>query len=403
MSQAERYSLLIIFALAVVAPILADLIPRIRVPVVVLEIVLGIVVGPHVLNWVQATPVITVFSRFGLMFLFFLAGLEIDFKAIRGRPLTTASLGWFLSLGIALCFGLGLQWAGLFESGTLIAGALTTTALGTLIPILRDSPEAGTRFANFVVAAGALGEFGPIVFISAFLSRGAMHESAGGGFTGVLLLGALVAITLVAAFLASRVRPAYVVDLLHRKTHTSAQLPVRVAVALMAGLTILTMRFGLDAVLGAMAAGIVVGLACEGHTGEIVRHKLEGIAFGFFVPIFFIVTGVKFDLHALISSGAVMARVLMFLLMFLIARGAPALLCRRDLPRGDLLPLALLSATALPLVVAISEVGVETKTLSTASATALVGAGMISVLIFPLLALTLRSRNTLKVGGAAAG
>ena len=216
MFQSERESFLLILGLAVLAPILADLIPRLRMPVVVLEIVLGIVVGPHVLNWVGATPAISIFSRFGLVFLFFLAGLEIDFKAIRGRPMTTAALGWVMSLGIALCFGLGMQWAGLFESGILIAGALTTTALGALIPILRDSGEPGSRFGSFVVAAGAMGAFGPIVFISAFLSRGSSHGSGGSGFTAILLLSALVAITLGAAFFATRVRPAYFVDLLKR-------------------------------------------------------------------------------------------------------------------------------------------------------------------------------------------
>jgi Kef-type K+ transport system membrane component KefB len=404
MSPADRSTLLLIFLIAALAPILVELSPRVRLPVVVLEIVLGILVGPHVLGWAEAGPIITALSRLGMAFLFFLAGLEIDFKAIRGRPLQTAAMGWLLSFGIALVVGLTLAAAGVVESGLLLAGALTTTALGTLIPILRDAGQVGTRFGRFTLAAGALGEFGPIVLISAVLAGGAEGGAEGGGsrFVSVLMLITLTTIILVAAYIAAYARPTYVVKLLARKLNTSAQLPVRVSVLLLGSLIMLTFGMGLDAVLGAIAAGIVVGLACDGHTGEVVRSKLEGIAFGFFVPIFFIVSGIKYDLNALLSSSSALSYVPLFLALFLLVRGVPVLLCRRDLPPGELMPMGLMSATALPLVVAIADIGVETRGLRTETAAALVGAGMLSVLLFPLLALMLHRPGVPAAQAAAA-
>jgi Kef-type K+ transport system membrane component KefB len=388
----EPQMFLIIFTLAVAAPILAEWIPRVSPPSVVVEIICGILIGPHMLGWVQVRPdsTLDVLSRFGMAFLFFLAGLEIDFKAIKGRPLTATSLGWLVSLVLALGLGWSLEAAGMVDSGVVVAVALTTTALGTLIPILRDSGVSETKFGSFVVAAGAAGEFGPIILLSVVLTGS--HGGATGGFgqgSGILLL-IFTLITILGAYVSARIRPAYVSDLFDRKLHTSAQLPVRVALLLLIALVILTHRWGLDHVLGAIAAGVVVSLACQGHKGEIVKQKLEGIGFGFFVPIFFIVNGVKFNLAALGESPLILIQVPLFLLLFLVVRGVPALLCRRDLPRGDLLPLALFSATALPLVVAVTEVGVKANKMSEATAVALVGAGMVSVLLFPLLALILR-------------
>jgi Kef-type K+ transport system membrane component KefB len=222
-------------------------------------------------------------------------------------------------------------------------------------------------------------------------------EQGSGRWISAILLIAFTAIAVTAAIIAARARPLYVVDLLQRKLHTSAQLPVRLAVLLLAAAVILLHRFGIDAVLGAIAAGVVISLTCQGEYGESVRLKLEAIGFGFFVPIFFIMTGVKFDLQALTGSGAAVARLPLLLLMLLIVRGAPVLLCRRDLPRGDLLPLALLSATGLPLIVAITEVGVETGRMRPENAAALVGAGMASVLLFPALALALRKPSATSV------
>jgi Kef-type K+ transport system membrane component KefB len=385
MALTELHSLLLIFTVAAVAPLLCEWVPRIRLPLVVAEIGLGILVGPQVLGWAAAGPTIQVLANFGLAFLFFLAGFEIDFPAIRGRPILLAALGWLASLVACLGVGLGLQGCGAVDSGLIVGAALATTALGTLMPILRDAGELPTRFGAYAVASGAMGEFGPILLIAVVLSSG---EGERGSALALMLV--FTAIIVAGAYVALRFRPPRVILLLQQKMHTSAQLPVRLAILLLASLVILARGLGLDAILGALAAGIVVALASPGEHGEALRHKLEGIGFGFFVPIFFVTTGLRYDLPALGASRLALLQLPMFVGLFLVVRGLPALLVRRELDLRSRIALGLLSATELPLVVAIAEIGVRSARLKEETAASLVGAGMASVLLFPIAALALR-------------
>lgn len=264
---------------------------------------------------------------------------------------------------------------------------LCTTALGTLMPILRDAGELKTRFGAFVLGAGAVGEFGPIVLVALILTG----QTARWEVTLMLVL--FVVIACVVAVLALRYRPARIVRLLSQTMHASGQLPVRLAILLLIGLVVLAETFSLDILLGAFAAGLVVSLASSGEDAKPLRVKLEGIGFGFLIPIFFVVTGMQFDLDALFESASTILRLPLFLALLLLVRGLPVLIYRRDLPRADLPPLALYSATALPLIVAITAIGVETGEMRSENAAALVGAGMISVFVFPLVALALRRRR----------
>jgi Kef-type K+ transport system membrane component KefB len=362
----------------------------VRLPLVVLEIVLGIVVGPQVLGWAEPGPVIEVLARFGLAALFFLAGFEIDFPAIRGGPLLSAALGWLASFVVCLGVGFGLQACGLVDSGFLVGAALTTTALGTLMPILRDARELSTRFGAYVVASGAIGEFAPIVLIALALSTG---EGEHGG--SLLLLVFFTALTVVGAFIALNYRPPRLVVVLQDKMHTSAQLPVRLAILVLASLAILARNLGLDSILGALAAGVLVKLASPGQYGETLHRKLDGIGFGFLVPIFFVTTGLQYDLQGLLGSRLALLQLPLFLALFFFVRGLPALLiARRALDLRSRLALGFLSATELPLVIAIAEIGVQSGQLKPETAASLVGAGMVSVLLFPLTALTLRRMAT---------
>jgi Kef-type K+ transport system membrane component KefB len=391
MALTELHSLLLIFTIAVVAPLVCEWVPRLRLPLVVAEIGLGILVGPQALGWAAAGPTIQVLANFGLAFVFFLAGFEIDFPAIRGQPILLAALGWLASLVVCLGVGLGLQACGAVDSGLIVGAALATTALGTLMPILRDAKELPTRFGAYAVASGAMGEFGPILLIALVLSPGEGER----GTTLVLML-VFTAIIVAGAYVALKYRPPRVIHLLQEKMDTSAQLPVRLAILVLASLVILARNLGLDAILGAMAAGIVVALASPGEHGEALRHKLEGIGFGFFVPIFFVTTGLRYDLQALISSRLALLQLPMFLGLFLVVRGLPALLMRRELDLRSRIALGLLSATELPLVVAIVEMGVKAGQLKQETAASLVGAGMVSVLLFPIVALALRRMAVLR-------
>ncbi|HEX2467642.1 MAG TPA: cation:proton antiporter [Solirubrobacterales bacterium] len=383
--ELAQESVLVVAAVAVAAPILADLTKRVRVPIVVAEVALGILVGPEVLDLARPDDFLEALSTFGLGFLFFLAGLEIDFAAIAGRASKLAVSGWGLSLLLGPGIALALWAIGAIDAPVLVGLALTTTALGTLMPILRDAGVLGGRFGTYLVAAGAAGEFLPVVAISVILAVEAGEPAR----TSLLLVFGAVAAG--AAFLAMRARPARVVRLIQTTMGTSGQLAVRLSVLMIAALVVLAAELGQDVILGAFTAGIVVGIVIRGTDASEFEAKLDAVGFGFLIPIFFIVTGMDYDLDALLDEPASLVMVPGFAALFLLSRGLPAmLLYREDLDRSQLPSLALFSAAALPLVIAITEIGTDTGAMPEQEAVALVGAGMLSVLLFPVLALALR-------------
>jgi Kef-type K+ transport system membrane component KefB len=393
MAESELGSGAVILAAAVAAVLLAELLRRLRLPVVVLEIVLGILIGPQVLHWASVHPIIDALSQLGLALLMFLAGFEADPARIRGRPLNLALAGWAVSLLLAFGAAAVLVATGRVLSALIVGLALATTALGTLLPILSDGGLLETRFGTFVLAAGTVGEFGPIVAIALLLTSDAPLHTA-------VLLVVFVAITVSAAFIAMRPQPPQVGALLQKHLHTSAQLPVRVVVLLLFVLVWLADELRLDVLLGAFAAGAIVRLASAGVDVQPLQSKVEGIGFGFLIPLFFVVTGMNFDLDALLASAEAMLRLPLFLLLFLLVRGLPALLYGKDLPRNQLLPFALMSATALPLVVVITHIGVQTERMTSANAAALVGAAMASVMLYPQIASALLRRKPTNRAGA---
>jgi Kef-type K+ transport system membrane component KefB len=382
-------SIVVVAAVAVLAPILADLTPRVRVPIVVAEVALGVIVGPEVLGLAEVDDFIDALSVFGLAFLFFLAGMEIDFERIRGRPVQLGFAGWWLSFALGLAIAFALWAVGAITAPVLVGLAVTTTALGTLMPILRDAGVLGGRFGDYLVAAGGAGEFLPVVAVSVILAV----ESGEPARTALLLVFAAIAAAI--GVVAVRSRPARVVRLVQTTMGTSGQLAVRLALLMVVGLAVLAAELDLDVILGAFVAGIVVGIVIRGTDAGEFEAKLDAVGFGFLIPIFFIVTGMEYDLDALLSDPIDVVLVPAFAALFLLCRGLPALLLyRRDLPRSELPPLALFSAAALPLVIAITEIGTETGAMDEREAVALVSAGMLSVLVFPILALTrLRRRD----------
>jgi Kef-type K+ transport system membrane component KefB len=390
----EGYSghpVLIVTAIAVAAPLLAELPIGLRLPAVVLEMILGILVGPEVLGLATASGLLQwMGGKLGLAALFFMAGLELDLNRARGRPLRLAFWGWLLSLILAFVTATGLHAVGWVQTPLLVAVALSTTTLGTLLPILRDAGDLDTRFGTLVLAAGAIGEFGPIVLVSLLFVR----EYTEG--VQIALMLAFVAITLLVALGVLKGETPKVATLLHRTLLTSTQLPVRLAMFLLAGFVVLSDVFGIESALGAFAAGFVVGLATGGEDGRIMREKIDAIAFGFFVPFFFVTSGMRFDLAGLLQSPRAWLLVPVFLMLLLVVRGVPVGLYRKDLPSRERLPFALYSATTLPMVVAITELAVRTGRMASDTAAALVGASLLSVTAFPTLAGALRSRNGIK-------
>lgn len=373
---------LIIVAVAVaLAPALAELPSAVRIPVVVLEILLGILIGPHVLELADPEGVIAPLSSLGLTFLLFLVGLEIDIGEIQGRPMLLAINGWLLSFSLAMGCTLLLHAVGLIHAPPVLAAvALSTTALGIVIPILKDKGTLDSNFGKYMLAAAAMGEFGPLVVISLILIPShstVVHSLFIVGFTVVAFLAAYVALV---------VRSSALIERLAHTMQSSGQLPVRLCIVLQALLVALAEKFGLNIVIGAFAAGMVVGLATKGEKGEILRQKLDAVGFGFLIPIFFITVGMRFDVSALWSGPLAPIQIIILLCLFVLIRGIPVLLYRNDLDRHEKLAFTFYSATGLPLIVVISELGLSSGVLSSDRAAVLVSAAMISVLLFPLLA-----------------
>jgi Kef-type K+ transport system membrane component KefB len=380
MTEAAIPTLLLIAAGAVLAPVLAEQSRGMRIPSVVIELVIGILMGPYVLNIAHPNGVVTALSDMGLTFLMFMAGFELNLRRLKGRPLNLAATGWLISLALALGFAFALVSTGLALDTLIVGLALTTTALGTLLPVVSDAGVLHTRFGAYLLGIGTAGEFGPIVAVSILFSKKDPVLIS-------LLLVAFVAAAATTALLAARTHPPRFVALLRRHLNSSGQLPVRVAVLLVLLLVYLALKLGLDVLLGAFAAGIVVRQLSLGEDSKVVESKLQAIGFGFLIPIFFIVSGIHFDLHLLKTANALL-RILLFLVLFLVVRGTPVyLLYRKALHRAERLPMVLFSATGLPLIVVITSIGTAEGRMRPVNAAALVGAGILSVLFFPALGL----------------
>jgi Kef-type K+ transport system membrane component KefB len=382
--------LFIVMAVAFAAPLLLGLSPRVRLPSVVLEIVAGIVVGPSVLGWVEVDQAIEVVALIGLAFVLFLAGLEIEFEKLRGPVLRITALGFALSFAIAVAVGLGLSAAGLVQTPLLVAIVLCATSLGVLVPVLKDAGEISSTFGQLVIAAASIADFGAIILLTILFS------GEGGTGSTLVLLGSLVALSaVVLAVVLGAERSALIRADLLRLQDTSAQIRVRAALVLFVGFAAVAEALGLEVILGAFVAGAIISLADrdEVMTHPDFRRKLEAVGFGFFIPVFFVTSGVRFDLDALTASASNLAMVPVFLAALVAVRGLPALLYLRVVDRRRTAVAGLMQATSLPFIVAATGIGLELGLIDAAESAALVGAGLLSVLLFPLAGLVLLRRN----------
>ncbi len=383
------------FAIVLVAAIAATtvaVVPKgMAPPVVVLELLLGILIGPEVLDLAHSSDFIDFFSNLGLGMLFYFAGYEIDFERIKGAPLKLGAAGWALSVGLAYGIGGLLAAAGIVVSFLYTGSALATTAIGTLIPILKDSGGIKTRFGTFLLAAGGAGEFGPILLVTLVLTTASpLHEAA----ILVAFVFLALAVALASVRLAWRGWPAF-----EKTFEASSQLAVRITVVLVFGLVLLASQLGLDVLLGGFVAGMITRAALRGHELQVFESKLTAVGFGFFVPFFFVTSGLEFDLGALGSAEAI-AKMVLFLGLFLVVRGTPALLLyRRVLSATERRALAFFSATELPLVVAITTIAVDAGKMRATTSAGLVGAAMLSTLIYPFVGIALQKRAMAEGGG----
>jgi Kef-type K+ transport system membrane component KefB len=377
----------IVAAVALGAPLALGLFPKVRLPAIVLEIVLGIAIGPQVLGWVSIDTPITVLSLLGLAFLLLLAGLEVEYKRFRGRLLRLTALGYALSFALALLIGFGLSAGGLVKSPLLVAIVLSATSLGIVIPVLKDAGQVSTQFGQLVVAGASIAEIATIVLLSLFFSE----ETSSIGVRLVLLgLFGLFVVAVGAAVVGAEHSLRISATLL-RLQDTTAEIRIRASFLLLAVFVVLAERLELEAILGAFFAGAIINLVDRDRamTHPQFRAKLEAVGYGVFVPFFFVSTGVRLDLDALFASAETIARVPIFLGALLLARGLPALVYRPLTTGTQTAAAALLQATSLSFLVVAGQIGVQLDLIRPATYAALVAAGLLSVLLFPLMALRL--------------
>jgi Kef-type K+ transport system membrane component KefB len=386
MPDVSFVNLLVVVAVAVAAPLIVGYLPRLRVPAVVLEIVGGIIIGPSVLGWVRVDLPVAILALFGLAFLLFLAGLEIDVHRLRGRLLRFAVFGYLLTLVLGYGAGVSFTAAGWVSQPLLLAIALSATSLGLVVPVLKDAGQVHSQVGQSALAAASVADFAAIVLLSLFFS-------SSGGSTGskVVVLGAFAGLVAVTALVVSgAARSMRLGRVLVRLQDTTAEIRVRCAVLLLVAFTVLAEKFGLESILGAFLAGAIVGLVDRDSSSHPrFRTKLEAIGYGFLIPVFFVSSGIRLDLTGLLHNPSALVRVPVFLLTLLVVRGLPAVLgLRASGPRATL-ALGLLQATSLPFMVTATQIGVALGKITPVTAAALVCAGLLSVLIFPLVALGL--------------
>jgi Kef-type K+ transport system membrane component KefB len=366
---------------AALAPLVVAVLPGPRIPQVVIFLVGGVLIGPHVLG-VAETSNIELLSNIGLGFLFLLAGYELDPQLFRRRPGELAITGWLISGALAVGITAGLAAAGYIRDYVPVGLALTTTALGTLLPILRDNDMLGGQFGQYIFAAGAVGELFPIVVIAVFLTqRGHFVALASVAAVGVLAL-ALSTVPWLA-------RSSTVQRVIQEGQDATGQITLRWAVVLLFLLLAAASRFGLDVVLGAMLAGIVLRTWTRRLNIDTsgLEDKFDAVGYGVFIPIFFISSGMTLDLKAISEDPL---RLLLFFLLLLIVRGLPSLVIyRRALATRQRVEMVFITATSLPLLIALAEIGEHDGVMLPATAAALVGAGVLSVLVYPLIAVGL--------------
>ena len=380
-------SVLIIAAIAVLIPVVLGLLPAVPVPGAVAEVIAGIVIGPSVLGWVRIDAPVRVLSALGLGMLLFLAGLEIDVEGLRGSLGRLAGVAFAVSAVLGVGCGFALSAIGSTSRALFLAIVLMSTSAGLLLPLLKDVGEEHTRFGQLVMTAAALAEVATIMLLSLLFS--ATSRSSADRVVSLLIFVALLAVFGLA--LSEVWQLTALEKLLDRLEDRSAQLRVRAALTLALAFGVLAFRFGFASILGAFAAGLVVRMI--DLTGRAPHPqfeiKLQGIGFGFLIPIFFIATGVQFDLKALITDPTAIAEVPLFLVAFLVVRGLPALLYARIVGTRHALVAGLMQATSLTFVIVATQIGLAARLISPTTSASLLAAGLLSAALFPAAALRL--------------
>jgi Kef-type K+ transport system membrane component KefB len=397
--ESSFVSLMWIALCAVIAPLLAGLVPRRLVPEVVILLVAGVLIGPFGLGLATTDDAIGILRELGLGMLFLLAGYEIEVSELTGRSGRRALLAWVLCLAVALTVVFVIGLSGTIHAEVAVAIALCSTALGTLLPILKDGGLLGTRIGKAVLNHGAYGELGPVIAMAVLLGTGGPAEAV-----VAVIMFVLIAASVTLPWRRVRQETSKIMHLIRAGSETTAQTTVRLTVLLLVGLSVLAQVFDLDVVLGAFAAGFILRQALP-RGDEQLEKKLNGLAFGLLIPIFFVTSGMAIDPRAV---GAEPLALVLFIIMIMVVRGLPVFLSsklERELGTGRRLfdtresaRIGLFAATGLPIIVAVTSTAVSAGQMTSQNASVLVAGGAVTVLLMPLAA-TLLGRAPQPVRG----
>ena len=354
---------------------------------IVLEILLGVLIGPQALDFARPDDLSKLVAQFGLVMLMFLAGFEVSLSRVKGRPIIAASVAWGGSALLAAGAVATLFSAGVVDHRMVVGLALTTTALTSLVPILRDAGILRTPLGIDILAIGSVGEFLPLIGL------GFLIASSDPLLKIVLLLG-FSAVAISAAAAATLPKPPVMVEFLRRHLDTSTQLPVRIAILMILVLMLLADSLGVDLLLGAFTAGLVIHLFTDKEDRPDLDVRFGALGYGFFIPVFFVSSGMNLDLSALFGSWGTVLRIPLFLVALLLVRGLPTWFSTRGVRSvRERIALGLFASTGLSLIVAITAVGAANQLILPENAAALVGAGMLSMLLFPSIGLSILGKS----------
>ena len=383
-------TLVVVGVVAALAPLIVALLPGPRVPQIVVLIIGGIVIGPEGLGLADPA-VLILLANIGLGLVFLLAGYELDPAVFGERAGRLALVGWLITVALAAGLVGALEAIGFVHAFVPVALGLTTTALGTLLPILRDHDLLAGRFGRYILAAGAVGELLPILGIAIFLGA---HSQ----FVGILSLASVGLLAVILSLAPRLARGSRIERIFKEGEHSTSQTTLRFSIVLLLFLLAVAAQFGLDVVLGAFLAGMVLRRWAPGDVHSL-EEKLDAIGCGFFIPVFFVVSGMNLDVDSIVQAPL---RLFVFFVLLLVIRGLPALLVyRRALSMTQRLQMMFITATALPLLVALAEIGLRNGTMLPENAAALVGAGVLSVIVYPAVAVAIGARRTAREQAAA--
>jgi Kef-type K+ transport system membrane component KefB len=390
MPDIDFANLLGVLVIPLLAPLSLGFAPRLKVPAVVLEIVLGVVVGPSALGWLEPDLAVQIVALLGLAMLLFLAGLEVDVRALGGGLLPVALAGFVVSLVIGWAAGLSLSAAGWVRDPLLLAVTVSATSLGLVVAVLKDAQVLDSPLGQTTIAASSVADFAAVLLLSLLFS--ADGKGTGSQLALFVLFAGIVGVVCLAT--ATTARNMKVGRVLVRLQDSTAEIRVRAAMVLLIAFAVVAERLGLESILGAFLAGAAVAaLDRDPATHPQFRVKLDAMGYGFLIPVFFVTSGMRLDVSGLVDSPGQLVRLPVYVAVLLLARGLPALLYVRRLGVTGSVAAGLLQATSLPFIVAATQIGALTGRMSAETATGLVCAGLVSVLVFPAVAVAVAQRD----------